>query len=176
MAEEQIMHESDEAAVYETRTVTGWWDKGGRYHGEDESTARYCGSTHSLCKCGEVIPKGRYCDKCFKQGQREKYARMEEVKWDQKTPLHWHGTDVYFFSPDDLADHCEDKDVDPNDLELVLAEPVSLSTLNEEYWCDDLAEDGELPDSVLVAIDAVNKAVQKAGPQCWRPGNKRVRI
>ena len=42
-----VMYESDEAASIQT--LTGWVDRHGRYWGENEHQARWCGATHRKC-------------------------------------------------------------------------------------------------------------------------------
>ncbi|EKB5404420.1 hypothetical protein OOP60_004875 [Salmonella enterica] len=46
--EKIVMMDSDEAASI--RTLTGWVDRQGRFWGNDEYQARWCGATHRKCK------------------------------------------------------------------------------------------------------------------------------
>lgn len=49
-------------------------------------------------------------------------------------------------------------------------EKMYLRELDEDYWADDLAEDIELPDSVLSALETFNAALKAAGIVSWSPG------
>jgi hypothetical protein len=46
--EKVVMYESSEAASIQT--VTGWVGADGRFWGNDEHMARYCGATHRHCE------------------------------------------------------------------------------------------------------------------------------
>ena len=165
-----IMRESDDAA--QIKTVTGWVSADGRWFGDDERTARYAGSTHQLCSCGEVVERSRTkCDKCFAKDRWEKYKTLQTKVWDGVEPLVEWDDDKFFWSDSDLMDFCEEHQMQPQDLQLVFAVPVYGRYLDDDYFCDELAEDGELPDSITEAIGKFNEVVKAAGPLSWRDGN-----
>jgi len=53
--EKIILYDSDEAAT--KVQIWAWKDSKGRYH-LNENTARYSGSTHRKCDCGELMGVG----------------------------------------------------------------------------------------------------------------------
>ena len=81
--------------------------------------------------------------------------------------------DRYFQDWDQVEEFCEDEGVEIGKLRLIICEPHYLPLLDaSDYGCDDLAEDGELPDTVLEAIDEFNKVIKAEPPISWFPGNK----
>lgn len=79
---EMILASSPEAASIQT--VTGWVSRGGRFWGDDEHMARYCGSTHRLCEANPEhgpVENRSYCEAC--------HAEKNETKWQAmpKAPL-----------------------------------------------------------------------------------------
>jgi hypothetical protein len=78
--------------------------------------------------------------------------------------------DEYFNDLDEAEDFAEDHEETLADLRLIICEPNRLREVDAEHWIDDLPEDGELPDEVLTAIDALNEVIRAAGPCSWSPG------
>jgi hypothetical protein len=175
MKEKTILDTSDEAA--QQVTITGW-KGGGFFYGNDERSARYAGCTHRKCEtCENITPKSRiYCETCQSKRDRERYEKLPLVEWDGETPLVIFRDDRYFFDADDFFDWCECEEIDPASVMLVLCEPEYLHQIDTDTWSDDLPEDGELPDDVAAAVDALNKVIAAAGPSCWREGKQRVTL
>ena len=165
-----IFPESEEAAKFVTG-LSGWMDQEGRFWGDDERTARYCGSTHRHCDCGDVIPRNSYCAACNRKNDIEKYRTAEKIEWDGKTPLYSQRNDAYLFDKDDLITLMEECEVtNPDELELFVCEPNYLREIETDQWADDLPEDGDLPAEVEAALEALNAAIRKAEPVSWSPG------
>lgn len=166
-----ILYGSPEAA--QQVTVTGWRSRNGIFYGNDEHIARWAGCTHIACpECGSFTSK-RYthCDACRDKRRGERYSALPREIWDESTPVCTFEGDQYFFDLDSLIDHCHDNDCRPEDLQLVICEPVMLQQINEEFWRDDLPDDGELPDAIHIALDALNKAIQEnTEPVAYRAG------
>jgi hypothetical protein len=158
------MFDSPEAAQF--KPVEGWVDSHGFFFGNDERTARYSGSTHTKCPdCGEVYATRSWCGPCRRKRDQEKFLSFPIEKWDGETPLCLYNTDTFFFGEsvlDYIADQPEDAPI-----HLCKCKPGYLSIIDRDNWADDLPEDGELPDAVQVALDALNKAIAEAGPSCW---------
>lgn len=166
-----IFPESEEAAKFVTG-ISGWVDRDGQFWGGNEKIARFSGSTHKHCKCGAVIPKNSYCKDCHRKKYLERYKNAKKIEWDHKTPLYSQAYDKYLFDTDDLVDFmCESEATDTEELELFICEPQQLSYVDTDHWYDDLPEDGELPDNVQAAVDALNKAIDEAGTVSWFPGD-----
>ncbi len=55
--------------------------------------------------------------------------------------------------------------------------PEGLRRIDEDYWCDDLPEDGEVPNEVYEALEALNKVIEKTSAVAyWMNGKKRIVI
>jgi hypothetical protein len=162
-----IMRESDEAASI--KTVTGWVSSNGHFWGDNESMARYNGSTHQLCECGEVVERCRIkCPSCEKKDRDAEFDALETKVWDGE-PLVTDDDDHYFFTIEALLDYCYDINTQPQDLRLRICQPQYGREIGGDYFCDELAEDGEVPESIQEAMNALNVAIKDAGPLSWYP-------
>lgn len=165
-----IFPKSEESAKFVTG-ISGWVDRDGRFWGNDERMARYCGSTHKHCECGEVVEQRSYCKSCARKKDIEKYQKAQKIEWDREIPIYSQYYDEYFFDCDTLTDFMIEQAVkDPEELELFICEPVKLSEIQSDYWCDDLPENGELPPVIEEALDALNAAIRESDPVSWTPG------
>lgn len=164
--ETKIHYNSDQAATYRT-DVKGWVASDGRYYGEDERTARYAGCTVRPCaSCDNEVDKSRvYCRSCEARRDMDKFAGFPVEVWDGKTPLCLFNSETYFFG-DDVLDYLAD--IDPSEeVRICKCKPNHLGLISDDNWCDDLPEDGELPDAVFLAMQALNDAIKEAGPVSW---------
>ncbi len=169
-----IMYASDEAA--KQMTVTGWVSSTGRFWGRDEHMARYEGSTHRLCDCGEIMNKGWLkCQTCRDKQNNERFLALPFKEWDGETPLClWHD-DKYFFDSSDIDEYCDEQEVDPSELQLVWCEPMKLRKIDYDYWTDDMPENvDELPDEMLKLIDQMNEFIDGYSPNWWITTNIRT--
>jgi len=173
-----VMEDSPEAAVHETRQITGWFSRHGHVCGNDENHARYLGSTHRKCpKCEEPIPNNSYCHPCWDKKQNDEYQAMPIIEWDEKSPICLRDGEEYFFSADDLYSYCDNNEIQPQDLQLVLCKPIYAHKIDEEDWIDDLPEEGEIPDWLIEAIDEFNNTIKlNKEPLSYTPGNTRVKV
>lgn len=173
---ERVLITSDEAAKFVTN-IEGWVDRHGRFWGKDEYIARWSGCTHVLCKdCGMIIPKEGFtvCGDCREAKAVERYKLREQKQWDGQTPLYSEVADEYFFDGDSLQYYLEDSECTIQDLRLVICDPVKLSEITDEFFCEDLPEEGEVPSDVLDAMDELNRVIQEQGPVSWVPGKYAV--
>ena len=167
-----VMRDSPGAAQYRT-DLTGWVSRDGFYFGDGpqgEIAARYAGCTHVPCdRCGAPTPRGyTQCRCCRDLTYIAKYAAMPRAEWDGKALLYSEARDQYYSTPGEAADELEE-DQTLADLRLVICEPNHVRQIEPDYCCDDLPEDGDVPDEVYEAIEAFNKAV--AGiVLSWSPG------
>lgn len=170
-----------ESAVYESRTLTGWWsrpdDRSGQsgFYDKDESLARYAGSTHKRCeKHPDVVyAKNSFCRQCSNAYEDAKFNKLEIVKWDRQTPLAIYMSDYYFFDEEDLYEYCNYNEVYPSSLRLVLCKPIIGRLPDSDWWHEDLPEDTDLPKPVQEAVDALCEAL-KANSLGWIATNKRL--
>lgn len=171
-----IMYDSDEAAKYETRTVTGWFGRDGKFYGDDERIARYCNSTHRLCQCGELVERSGFCRPCWENDLRLKWELLPTRAWDGTTPICLYNGDEYFFNDTDLDEYCEENGLRPENLMLVHCDPCIGRDIDEDDFADEIPDGGELPDSVLKAMREFNAVLNEARPFSWEPGDRRVII
>lgn len=163
-----IMRESDEAAS--VKTVTGWVSSDGRWWGDDENIARYAGCTHQLCECGQVVDKHTTrCNSCRRKDEDARFDALETKIWNGEEPIVLDHNDRYFFDAQDLLDYCYDEGVQPQDLRLRICEPQYGREIDDSYFCDELAEDGDVPDAIMEAMGVLNQAIKDSGPLSWYP-------
>lgn len=173
---EMVLNTSAEAASYRT-DIKGWVSRHGRYYGQDERTARYDGCTHVICDCGQPVERGRLrCHPCQRKYDEARWLALPLIEWDGETPLVLHRDDRYFFSPDDVYDFADEHDLKVSELRLVVCEPNYVRQVDEDYWIDELPEDGELPVWLEKAMDALNEviAAHENEPLSWSAGKQRV--
>ena len=177
MKEDQILITDDGAAEYRTN-IEGWVDRHGRFCGGDEQAARWSGCTHIICpQCGEPTPKmWTRCLACREKGKVEQYRKRKTIKWDEKTPLYSDSVDEYFWNPDDLQNHIEDHGCSIDSLLLIVCVPIFLRQIGEDYFEDELAEEGILPDAVSKVLSELNEAISEQGPVAWTPGKYAAEI
>lgn len=167
-----VMRDSPEAAQYRT-DLKGWVSRDGFYFGDGpqgERKARYSGCTHVPCdRCGAPTPRGyTQCRDCRELTYIAKYEAMPRAEWDGKAILYSEARDQYYSTPDDAAEDLEE-DQTLADLRLVICTPNYVRQIEADYVCDELPEDGDVPDAVADAMEAFNKAV--AGiVLSWSPG------
>lgn len=171
MTEKIVMLDDPEAAV--PHTMQGWKSRNGFFF-VDESTARYAGCTHVPCReCGAPAPKGRtMCDGCRDLAELARYEAMPGVEWDGEAMLYSQTHDDYYASQDDAEDTLEDGQT-LADLRLVICEPNYVRQLEPDYCCDELPEDGDVPDEVVKAMEVFNRAVSGI-VLSWSPGKTRL--
>lgn len=171
-----IMYDSPEAATFRTN-LSGWVTGGGLYYGKDEHIARWAGCTHIKCECGSIREKSyTICEECRRKKSNERYAALPFVEWDRDTPLtEWDG-DKYFFSEEDIAEYCEEHEINPSELRLVVCTPNYLHPVYGDNWSDELPEEGELPPAIEKLVKELNEAIKKEGPVSWSQGKQRTTV
>lgn len=170
--EKVVMYDSPEAASIQT--ITGWVDRTGRFWGQDEHMARYCGSTHRHCKNNPDHPvhaTNGWCSVCRQQSRDAKFAAMPVKEWAGE-PLVIFDSDEYFFDEDSLRDFLIDAECELEEFRLCICEPNMPREIDpSDVFSDDLPEDGELRDNELqAAFEALNAAIRKSGPLSWSEG------
>ncbi|HCM62070.1 MAG TPA: hypothetical protein DIT05_05925 [Morganella sp. (in: Bacteria)] len=178
MKNEIILYASLEAASIQT--VTGWVDRDGRFWGDNEYQARWCGCTHIICEKHPEEPpfiKNYGCPKCCTENHNATFEKMPKIEWDGETPLVLFNDDKYFFDADSLRDYCEENNVDVSELQLVICTPNYPRQQDpNDIFCDDLPEDGEVSEELYLAFEALNKVIANHPPLSWSPGDKSVTV
>ena len=175
MNKEMILNTSDEAAHYVTN-LSGWVSRNGRFYGEDERMARWDGCTHVVCRdCGQPVERHwLFCSDCRNRKDKERFRAREKKPYDGK-PLFSNTHDKFFFTLEDLYDFCDDEEIVPAELELVICEPVLARRIDpNEYYSSSLPDDGEVSDELREAFDKLNEVIQKEKPLSWVPGKYAV--
>ncbi|MCW7764474.1 hypothetical protein [Photorhabdus luminescens] len=112
------------------------------------------------------------------------YAEMPRQKWDGITPIAIFDDDQYFYYLDELLDFCYSNEVQPQDLKLVLCQPVYPKKLDfdgiYEMIFDNLPEYVEMQNyynpTIDSLIDAINAQIKKLPEFSWKKGNIAVDI
>ena len=166
----QILPDSPDAA--QNVTLTGWV-AAGRFYGSDERTARYAGATHIYCaECRAVIEKGSWtkCWGCRTRSEAERYDAMPRIKWDGEAMLFSQTLDRYFNDIDAAGDQLEEGQK-LADLCLVVCKPnYPRRVSSEDIYDDVLPEDGDVPDALDDAIEALNALIAAQPAASWSPG------
>lgn len=171
MKEEKIiMYDSDEAAT--KVQIWAWKDSKGSYH-LNENTARYRGSTHKKCECGELMRVGfTRCEKCSEKLSKENFLKHPFKEWDLDSPVCTDYGQEYFFSEEEVIEYLEENDLE--EIDLLIATPLDFSEVSEDYWADELGEEGELPEEMKKALDALNKIIREQTTSLYWPSNIRT--
>jgi len=175
---------TDEAAAKKV-TVEGWLSRNGRFYPgtskDHEHMARYDGCTHIICDCGQEAKKGwTKCDECRQKTTVERYNNMPFKEWDgaQAICLMDADEDEYFFSEEDLMEYCDDLEIDPSDLMLVICKENRPHQIDPDYWSDEMPPYRELDDvfstEALQKIKELNEILSKHGPISYSPGKYRT--
>lgn len=174
---EIVMFNSDEAAQHRTN-LSGWVSRNGRYWGDDERAARYDGCTHRLCEdCGAPTAKSwLVCDKCRDIRAEARYNRLLKEEWNEVGMLYSESHDRYFADWEQIEEYCYEEGIKIGTMRLIICEPQYLPLISDDYGCDELAEDGELPDDVIQAVEDFNKVIKASGLVSWIPGKKAALI
>lgn len=167
----QILNTDNESARFVTG-IEGWVDRNGRFFGNDKRAARWAGCTHIICPdCGRPTPKNYLrCADCRKKKAVLQYNQKEHKKWDGEIPIYSDMFDKYFFDEDALHDFMEECECEIEELRLIICEPIYLKEIREDYFCDALADDGELSEAVIDALDNLNAVIRDEDPVSWFPG------
>ena len=172
-----VMQDSDEAAQYRT-DIKGWVSRTGLYCGDGdhgELLARYNGCTHRKCeKCDSSVEKNSYCRQCRSDKARADFLAMPYAEWDGVAMLYSNVRDQYYSTPEDAEDALEEGET-LLDLELIICKPNYARQIDDDYFCDDLPEDGDLPVEVEAAMKSFNAQV-KGVILSWYPGKTRFQL
>lgn len=103
----------------------------------------------------------------------DRYKAFPKAPWDGECMLYSDACDRYFIGIDDVLDYADDREIPLIEMRLQLTKAVYPTAPNPaDYYCDDLPEDGDLPEGVDEAFEALAAALSKCGPLGWYPINK----
>lgn len=151
-----ILPDSDEAATAQSKLV--WQARTGQTV-DDETVARWLGSTHERCSCGQIIERGTHsCEDCAQTHARERYAQMVKGGWDGKSALYSIAMQTFYPSPDAAQATLEPGE--PIDtLQLVICTPIVTEPLSAGLICD-LPFGAPVPSRLQAAIELFNSMTQ----------------
>jgi len=92
-----------------------------------------------------------------------------ESTWNKCDSLYSLSKDIFITDEDHLTSTITDLKCSIDSLDLVICAPIYLSPIEESYFEDELAEDAELPDDVMAALENLNKVIKIQSPSCWAP-------
>lgn len=166
--DKMILYDSDEAAQYKTG-ISGWVNSKNIFYGDDEDLARWSGCTHKKCQCGIIMEKQYLmCKVCREKERVENYDNYPKEKWDYVSPIYCEGD--YFYDEDELNDHCEEFECNPESLRLLICKPNYLPEIESDYFEDSLFDGRELPSNIAKALDDLNEVIrQYKDPISWYP-------
>jgi hypothetical protein len=163
MSNEIILEDSDEAA--QPGIATGWVSSNGIFYADNqegaERAARYMGCTHVKCsRCGEPVAKGAFCTLCCEGRAAERVAKMPREEWDGSFPI-YDGIHDEFIEDDTELDELLSGGKAFNEWHFQKCKPNHVGNLDPyDFCCDELPEDGEVPDAVTEAAESFNAAVK----------------
>jgi len=144
-----------------------------------EHYVRLGACTHINCqKCNKEVEKhfSMICSERRDTQTIEKYKDLELVEWDGETPLVTYDEEKYFFSEEDIESYCEENDLDPNQLMLVLCEKSKFTRIDFDFWEDDTHEDWEPSKEFEDKLKEFNRFLMDQSTETWFPSKKRVAI
>ena len=137
--------------------------------------------THDNCAdCGIEFEKrftyAKRCESCSWKEEYKKSQALELVEWNGEDALCIFNDDTYFFSEDDILSYCEDHDLKPSGLMLVLCQTTNFSTIDFDHWCDEVHEDWEPSSEFFQKLKEFNEFLQNESTNTWWATNKRVDV
>ena len=138
-------------------------DKDGKYYLSKEGATKHL-ATHVICNCGGIREKYRiFCDAC-----EPPKAKPPVKEWDGKSMLYVEDFDKYFNNVEEIEEYCHYEKIDKTELTIKICDGNYLMEVNEDYWEDVFAEDGELPKEIQAKLYELNETIKNYGkPMSW---------
>lgn len=155
-----ILEDSPNAAVKETIEV--WKSAKGNYYLTEES-ARIDGRTHIHCRdCNEIVELPYViCNKCRAKRNNDAYLSRTSLDWDYMTPIYSEEAERYFNNEEELLNYCDEYDHKPEDLQLLLCEPIYAEPIDYEYYySNSLPDDSNLPTELEKLFIELNEKIE----------------
>lgn len=139
--------------------------------------------THVDCDACGIEFKKRYtyestCASCQHKKNIDKYYNMPLVEWDGEVLLFDYLNDDKFFSDtEEILDYCEENEIEPKDLMLVICATSNFSTIDcYDQWQDEVHEDWEPSAEFEQKLKEFNDFLTKESTKTWFPTDKRVDV
>jgi hypothetical protein len=97
-------------------------------------------------------------------------------EWNGKEIVYSDMADKYFQDSDEIEDYCEEEEIEPSELRLLLCVPNYFDQVDGDIWSDVLPEDseGDLPKKLQDALNAFNEVIKSLPPASYSPSNTRT--
>ena len=161
-------------------TLTLWKGKSHYFHEKD--FAEYELAIGYKCReCGKDTGNKNYllCPSCKEEQENKRYFAKDFKEWDGKTPLVIFDTDIYLNDKDDIIFHCEDNNIESEDLHLMICEKTEIPTFDISHFIDDEWDwDYDIPNEDRINAE-VNEVIQKYLTKhwnIWHQGKYRTRV
>lgn len=173
----KYMYVQGEKLQLEKKTVEVFVSKTGGMFLTEES-ALNDSYTHILCdKHNHLYAKNSYCFECSEENRLESFYKMEEVEYDGQSWMYSDEFDEWCPDMVTAKEIADDHGVSLKDLRLVIAKPINLDQVEEDYWEDVWYDGAELPHEVEDALHQLNKAIREYGQDfSWEASNKRIKV
>lgn len=177
--ETEAIFEDDPRAAY-LGTVTGWISRDGYFYGNHEKAARYAGSTHKMCKCGNIFKKNSYCALCHEMNVIDRYHGMKECENAPGNMFFSDAFDEYFPDVEEIVEFMYDNDVRVvEDLRLQPTRPNKCFAPDAiDLYSGILPDDGDyhsIPESVLLAFSELEEKLKELDATLsWEPMNAKL--
>lgn len=99
------------------------------------------------------------CAGCQDKREEKRFSRLTKILWDGDTPFAIFESDIWFSDATEFLVYCEENEIDPLTVRLVLGVPSKLQTVSDDYF--DLVEGCDLPDEVSQRLDSLNEAIMQ---------------
>ena len=177
--ETEAIFEDDPRAAY-LGTVTGWISRDGYFYGNNEKAARYAGSTHKMCKCGNIFKKNSYCALCHEINTLDRYHAMKECE-NAKGDMFFSDAYHSFFSDvEQILEFMHENEISlVEDLRLQPTRPNKCFVPDViDLYSGILPEDGDIhsiPESVLLVFDELKQKLKEIDATLsWEPINAKL--
>ncbi len=138
----------------------------------DEADARWHGSTHRKCECGEVFYKNSYCQPCAAKRAEERYMALPTRDWDGE--MICNGDETYIDSFDEMADLIAIDAGSPNGHWFFAEHPEPREIDIDDYFCDSTYDGFKFSDDTYAAAAAMHELVERDFKNVYAAGGTRV--
>ena len=118
-----------------------------------------------LCDCGNIKKNYySYCETCLKKNEDKRiekqilsYSKLEYKEWDEESPLYDENVNEWFNLKEDVINYYIENEYLIKDVRLRISEPNYLSTIETEYWQDNVHDEFDFEDMPTKFDEALNK-------------------
>jgi len=152
----------------------------GTYHKTPEAA-----ESDGYCKCGSIkkTKNSIFCDKCQKEydnkradEQRDSFLKLIPQNWDDTVKVVYdENTDTWFNEEYEVLAHYNQEGLNIEDAMLIEGTPNYLSSIEYDYWNDDIAENFTIPAKLEKALCTLNEIAENT-IGCYLPDGCRIEL